>query len=506
MMSEARKKHIKAGVGVVLLLLANVIFFLTLWLLQKYDRVYFDQILYQISTSAAGTPKGLSWSAVVYGLWGLLSATVTILLYLFLSGNLKRIFDRFKWYVSYSSKRVCRFFQKRVLPLSLALFVSATAFFMIRLDVIGYVYTTNVDSDFIEEHYKDPSSTGLTFPEKKRNLIYIFLESMETTYGDTAAGGPIKTDFSPELSLLAKENVNFSHTSGKGGALPYSGTMWTAASMVTQTAGVTVKVPLTGNEYGENGSYMPGAVTLGDILEDAGYRQTIIMGSDAEFACRYEYFTDHGNYNILDINALKAAGRLPEDYLEWWGFEDAKMFEFAKEELAHLGSGEEPFSLTLLTADTHFPDGYDCNACPDTHDSQYANVVACSSKQVYDFIAWVQEQPFYENTTIVLSGDHLTMDPEFLKGIDEDYVRTTYNCIINAAVEPVNEKNRQFGAFDMLPTTLAAMGVEIEGDRLALGTNLFSSEKTLTELYGYEFLDHELKKESEYYNTRFFGK
>lgn len=506
MMSETRKKHIKAGVGVFLILLANIIFFLTLWLLQKYDRIYFDQILYQITTSAAGTPPGLSWSAITYGFLGLLSTSFLIFLYLFLSGNLKRIFGRFQRYTAYSSKKLCAFFQKRVLPLSLAVLIGASAFFLIRLDVIGYVYRTNVDSDFIEMNYKDPSNTEISFPEKKRNLIYIFLESMETTYGDTAAGGPITTDFTPELSLLAKENVSFSHTSGKGGALPYAGTMWTAASMVAQTAGVTVKVPLTGNEYGENGSYMPGAITLGDILRDAGYTQTIIMGSDAEFACRYEYFSEHGDYDILDIDALKEAGRLPQDYREWWGFEDEKMFAFAKEELARLSSGEEPFNLTLLTADTHFPDGYGCSSCPDTHENQYANVISCSSRQVYDFISWVQEQPFYENTTIVLSGDHLTMDPEFLKGVDENYVRTTYNCIINSAVEPVNEKNRQFGAFDMLPTTLAAMGAEIEGNRLALGTNLFSGEKTLTEQYGYEFLDNELMKESEFYNKRFFGK
>ena len=35
-------------------------------------------------------------------------------------------------------------------------------------------------------------------------------------------------------------------------------------------------------------------------------------------------------------------------------------------------------------------------------------------------------------------------------------------------------KNRQFTHMDMYPTTLAAMGFNIEGNKLALGTNLFS--------------------------------
>ena len=96
------------------------------------------------------------------------------------------------------------------------------------------------------------------------------------------------------------------------------------------------------------------------------------------------------------------------------------------------------------------------------------------------------------------------MDPEFLAELDEDYTRTIYNCIIHPAVQPVHTAKRQFGVFDLFPTTLAAMGVEIEGDRLGLGTNLFSDLPTLTEEYGYEFLDEELQKRSEYYNEEIY--
>ena len=160
----------------------------------------------------------------------------------------------------------------------------------------------------------------------------------------------------------------------------------------------------------------------------------------------------------------------------------------------------EKINLTMLTADSHFPDGYVCRLCREEYDRQYPNVLRCSSRQVVEFVKWIQEQPFYENTTIVISGDHLTMDSNLLEGLDEEYVRTTYNCFINAAVKPVNEKNREFGTFDMFPTTLAAMGVQIEGERLGLGTNLFSGVKTLTERYGFETVDEELLKNSELYN------
>lgn len=41
------------------------------------------------------------------------------------------------------------------------------------------------------------------------------------------------------------------------------------------------------------------------------------------------------------------------------------------------------------------------------------------------------------------------------------------------------------------------MGVQIEGDRLGLGTNLFSSIQTLVERYGYETEQKELQKKSD---------
>ena len=55
---------------------------------------------------------------------------------------------------------------------------------------------------------------------------------------------------------------------------------------------------------------------------------------------------------------------------------------------------------------------------------------------------------------------------------------------------------------DLFPTTLAAMGAVINGERLGLGTNLFSAIPTLTEIYGYERLDEIMQKKSIFYNEQ----
>jgi phosphoglycerol transferase len=187
----------------------------------------------------------------------------------------------------------------------------------------------------------------------------------------------------------------------------------------------------------------------------------------------------------------------------WWGYEDEKLFAYAKEELSRLSQTSQPFNLTFLTADTHFPDGYVCKLCKNEHESQYANAISCSSRQVANFISWVQQQNFYSNTTIVIVGDHLSMDTKFFANLDPAYQRTTINIIINSPVNSKFTKNRNFCTFDMFPTTLASLGATIKGDRLGLGTNLFSGVPTLAETVGIESLNKELDKHSNFYNNTF---
>lgn len=154
----------------------------------------------------------------------------------------------------------------------------------------------------------------------------------------------------------------------------------------------------------------------------------------------------------------------------------------------------------MLTVDTHFEDGYICPLCGEEHgENQYGNVMSCASRQVVDFVNWVKEQPYYENTTIVIVGDHLTMDSDFCNTVSRSYQRGVYNTIINAPIEPIYEKNRVVATMDMFPTTLAALGVEIEGNRLGLGTNLFSELPTLAEQFGIEKLNQEIRKRSIFY-------
>ena len=133
-----------------------------------------------------------------------------------------------------------------------------------------------VYSTIYEEYYIKPDQSNITFPKEKRNLIYIYLESMETAFFSKELGGGNKNHIIPELYDLANNNINFSNNSGVGGFYSAGGVSNTISSLVAQNAGVPLKSPIneTVNEYGSKHDFLPGLTTLSDILNKNGYYQT----------------------------------------------------------------------------------------------------------------------------------------------------------------------------------------------------------------------------------------
>lgn len=327
------------------------------------------------------------------------------------------------------------------------------------------------------------------------------MESMENSYASKELGGNQEVNYIPNLTALAEQNISFSHNAAFGGANVTAGAGWTMGALFSTTTGIPFSFPVDGNMMGMFENFAPGVTSLGDILNAHGYNQVFFCGSDGNFAGRQNYFEQHGSYDVIDYYDMIDKGYIDEDYYEWWGVEDRKLYEFAKKELLRLADEADPFNFTMLTSDTHHVDGYVCDICGDEYPEQLANVVRCADEQINSFINWCKQQAFYDNTTIVIVGDHLRMDSSLVSDFED---RKTYNCIINSAKMPAASiKNRVFTSLDFFPTALSAMGFEIAGDRLGLGTDLFSAAPTLAEQLGLERLNTELSKYSKYYIENF---
>ncbi len=515
-----KKENQKTGLVWIILcgvfsVIGYVLLFAALWFAQNFGAdVGFDAVIFTLLADMEGVNTNMVWLFLLQVvLPGLLCGGVTcgILLYL------PRLIFRKKLNVG---KRPLI---HRIVAagLALVLTVSLTTVAVNKAGLDDYIRARLDSTTLFEDYYTDPNDVEITFPEQKRNVIYIFLESMETTYMTKEDSGSSPEDYIPELTALAKENLNFSDNAGVGGGRTTTGSTWTIGAMISHTSGLPLCLPKGIWENGLNyyEQVVPGVTSLSDILHENGYNQALMVGSDASFGGRREYYTQHGTDRIYDLFTAREEGIIPSDYWNnFWGFEDMYLFQYAKMKLTEMAEEESPFAFTMLTVDTHHPDGYHCIFCQNDYDGnfyddephykQFANVMSCSSRQVAEFVEWIQQQDFYENTTVIVTGDHLSMNHGYHNNYTEDdHIRRIYNCFINPAAEAENAKNRAFTTLDMFPTTLAAMGCTIEGDRLGLGTNLFSQRQTLSEELGYGYLCNEIAKVSDYYQNNFlYGK
>ena len=482
------KQRRKTAAAVILLVLTALFLLFgrsAQWALEEWGGLNLDEILYTLTQPLHGTDPGILRN---YAFYAVLPAAAAV----FVIGTAALFLDKKGWKIP-------------VIPVFCviaALFgIFQTVRFGSRLGVLDYLKNSKERSTYIEDNYVDPEEVELTFPEKKRNLIYLYLESMEVAYSDRENGGIFEENYIPELTQIAKDTEDFGGSDAVqlNGASSWKYTTWTMGGMFAATTGLPLKIPLETqgvdtNYMSTQDSFFPHITALGDILLREGYVNDLLIGSDATFGGRRLYFSTHGDYQFHDYLYYSEHG-LPPGYKAFWGFEDQKLFSFAKERLGELASTGQPFNLTMLTVDTHYPNGYVCSECENTYPSQYANVIACSDRQGAEFLEWCTQQDWYEDTAIVVSGDHPTM-ATFCDGAPEDYTRKVYTAYLNPAASPVRDEMREYSTVDNFPTTLAAMGVQIEGDRLGMGTNLFSDLDTLEERDGAQKIESELSKTS----------
>lgn len=466
----------------LLLIFSFFLYFSLQYLLDNWEELTVEEILYHIKSPMGGASESLVQLFILSVLLPAVGLSVLLIFFYFLPEKKFPLISR------------TIFFAKKKMYLGFCFFIALLFFSLTLIDAwdsisLGsYLSSQLRSSKFIEENYVDPKGIELHFPEKKRNLIYIYMESTELTFMDEAHGGAFPDNLLPEMTALSKEGEDFSGAGeSRNGGIALPGATWTMGAIFAQSTGLPLKISIEQNSMDSQKAFFPSVTAIQDILKEEGYTQKFLLGSVGYFGGRELYMKDHGDVKVEDFSYWKRKNKFPKDYWVNWGFEDEKLYSYAREELSNLAKEDKPFNLTLLTVDTHFPDGYVCRLCQNNYpDNQYANVYRCASRQVTDFVNWIKKQDFYENTTIVISGDHPTMDRDFCDHVPKSYQRKVYTVFLNSAAKRKDRNKREYSTFDYFPTTLAAMGVEIPGNRLGLGTNLFSGESTLTEKFGKE--------------------
>ena len=144
------------------------------WGSEAFGKVTGDQLIINLTSPTEGTEA----SVYIGGFEGPVFASVFCLTVFSLI-----LFTRFKLIYKFKEKKFTVFndIAKRVICFLLACLIFYTGVYhgikTFRLDQVFNSYV--LKSTIIDDNYVDPLEANIQFPEKKRNLIHIYLESME---------------------------------------------------------------------------------------------------------------------------------------------------------------------------------------------------------------------------------------------------------------------------------------------------------------------------------------
>ncbi|AZI89034.1 phosphatidylglycerol--membrane-oligosaccharide glycerophosphotransferase [Kosakonia sp. CCTCC M2018092] len=261
--------------------------------------------------------------------------------------------------------------------------------------------TRESDPDFAA-WYKVPAKQ---IPNPQLNLVYIYGESLERTYFNEDAFPGL----TPELGALKAESLDFSHTE----QLP--GTDYTIAGMVSSQCGIPLFAPFEGNASASVSSFFPQNLCLGDILKNSGYENHFIQGANLRFAGKDVFLKSHGFDHLIGAEELKNQVADP-GYRNDWGFYDDTVLDTVWQQYESLSRAGKRFSLFALTVDTHHPDGFISRGCErksyryDDKVNQSFSAVTCSQQNIARLINRIKASPWFKDTVIVVSSDHLAMN------------------------------------------------------------------------------------------------
>ena len=491
-LQQKRDKNRSIIFSTIFVFLLVWLFMLVLYIDMMFPGLSVDQILFTLTTPVTGTPTSII--AISYFMLLCIPLLCTIFHFILaISGT----------YITLGKKEKILFpisFKRKWIA-SFALFIIFFTFFSIKLELLQFLKRElRGNSTFYEENYINPKDVTFTFPEDKKNLIFIYLESMEAEVSCYAKEG---VNLIPELTKLGEENLSFSHNDKLGGPSQLAGTSFSVASICCTHVGLPLLVSIDAALLSKNKYFFNGAEGLGDILKKGGYNCSFIVGSKGNFGGQERLLATH-SFDFKALEYYRKIGKVPEDYMVWWGIEDTKLVEFAKEELLDLAKKEKPFAFSVFFEDTHFPEGYICEECENKYPKQIHNVFSCMSRRIGKFVEWIKEQEFYQNSVIVILGDHLYMGDDLYD--NKNAPRHAYNAFINVDKSHATSKNRAFATFDFFPTIVESLGITYDKEGLGLGRSLFSGKPTLLEQMGFDALQDVLQAKSNFYRYSLLSK
>ncbi|MGG1478402.1 LTA synthase family protein, partial [Bacillus subtilis] len=283
---------------------------------------------------------------------------------------------------------------------------------------------------------------------KRRNVILVSLESTQSFVINEKLNGE---EITPFLNDFIKQSYNFNNVYHQTGQGKTSDSEFIVDNSLYPLGRGAVFFTNAGNQY----------MAAPEILKNSGYYSAVLHANNKSFWNRdlmydsfgYDSFFDINSYDVTDENSVG------------WGLKDKEFFEQSSELMKNL---PQPFYSRLITLTNHFPFDLDEeDQLIDEYDSssqtlnKYFPTVRYQDEALKRFIEKLKEDGLYDNSVIVLYGDHY--------GISENH-NEAMGEFLGKEITPFEEVQLQKvplvihipGITDKKPQTIETVGGQID--------------------------------------------
>ena len=309
-----------------------------------------------------------------------------------------------------------------------------------------------------------------------RNVIYISLESLQNFVINNEMNGQ---EITPFLNALTQDEdtyyfSDFYHQTGLGKT---SDAEFIVENSMYGIGGGAVYFTNGENTYN----------SLSERLGEEGYATSVMHANDKSFWNRdriYQSFNvntfyDVASYDVTDENSIG------------WGLKDKEFFEQSANILSY---EQQPFFTRMITLTNHHPfilDEADQSIEPYNSNSEtlnrYFQTVRYLDESVQSFFEDLKQQGLYDNSIIVMYGDHYGISENHNKAmaqyLGKDQI-TDYDTTLLQSVPLFihipgsgdgHEIDTASGQMDLRPTVLNLLGIDSSND-IQFGSDLFSPD------------------------------
>ena len=288
------------------------------------------------------------------------------------------------------------------------------------------------------------SSTLQAAVKPQTNVVFITIDTLRADHLGCYGYKQIQT---PTIDALAAQGVRFERA--------YTPV---PVTLPAHTAIFTGTYPIFSGMHDFSGNKLSASqMTLASVLKQRGYATAAVIGSavlDSRFGLNrgFDFYYDHFDFNRLqesNLQEMERPGNIVADVaLDWLG----KNYKTS-------------FFLWMHLYDPHYPYHPPAPYDEQYKDRPYDGEIAFADSQVGRLIAFLKTKTLYENTLIVLTGDHGESLGEHGEKFHGFFV---YNATLHVPVIihlPGNNTAKTIpdlvSLTDLMPTVLQALKIDI---------------------------------------------